>query len=126
MDIPRKNTMVCVTVQRNCDRLIRHGATLSSEDGLHVVHVVKSGGAVLGARSDGEALDFLYRTASAYGAEMDMLRSDDVVGTIADFAARHAVSYLVIGASAERGRKDKDIEKQLQGRLPGVRIFVIP
>lgn len=124
MELPRKNTMVCVTVQKNCERLIRQGASLSSEDGLHVVHVVKTGGAVLGAQSDAEALDYLYRAASTYGAEMDMLRADDVIGTLVGFAQRHDVAYLVIGAPAERGRQD--VEKQLRARLPDVRIFVIP
>lgn len=123
MALPRKKTMVCVTVQKTCERLIREGAMLGTEDGLRVVHVVKTGGAVLGADSDGEALDYLYRIASEYGAEMDMLRSDDVAGTITRFAKENGISYIVMGAPAESG--GKSIVRQLQAKLPGVQIFTI-
>ena len=76
-----KKTMVCVTVQKTCERLIRAGASLAGGAGLSVVHVARSGEALLGGSSESEALEYLFRISREYGAEMDMLRSDDVIDT---------------------------------------------
>ena len=116
--------MVCVTVQRTCERLIREGAKIAGEQGLSVVHVVKNGGAMLGGKSDEEALEYLYGISRAYGAEMDMLRSDDVLGTIATFARQNDIAYLVIGAPKQR--RHLNASGSLQQKLPDVKVFVIP
>lgn len=116
--------MVCVTVQRTCERLIREGARLAGDEGLSVVHVVKSGGAVLGGDSDAGALEYLFQISRTYGAQMDMLRSDDVLGTIADFARAGGIAYLVIGEAPRRGHTD--VAASLRARLPDVRVFVVP
>lgn len=116
--------MVCVTVQKNCERLIREGASLCGDEGLSVVHVVKKGGNVLGADSDGEAMDYLYKIARDYGAEMDVLRAGDITGTLVKFARQNEMRYLVIGESKERTRAG--VGAQLQAKLPQVRVFVIP
>lgn len=117
-----KNTMVCVTEQKTCERLIRAGAALAGDESLSVVHVVKSGKTVLGTGNDGNALEYLFRISRSFGAEMDMLRSDDVIGTIADFALRNQIAYLVIGAP--EGRNVLRVKETLQDRLPGVEIVV--
>lgn len=121
--IPKK-TMVCVTVQMTCERLIREGAKLAGEEGLSVVHVVKNGGAVLGDKNESNALEFLFRISREYGAEMDMLRSADVTDTLVQFARENEIGYLVIGAAGGKGRAD--IAATLRNRLPDVRVFVIP
>lgn len=119
-----KKTMVCVTVQKNCERLIREGAKLAGDKGLSVVHVVGTGGSVLGGKSDGDALEYLFQISRTYGAEMDMLRSDDVLGTLATFAERNDIDYLVIGAPKQR--RHMNVSGSLQEKLPGVKVFVIP
>lgn len=124
MQIPPKKTMVCVTVQKTCERLIKEGAAISGDEGLSVVHVVRNGGSVLGGESDAEALDYLFSVSRTYGAEMDMLRSDEVIATIVDFAVKHKIEYLVVGGPA--GRSERDVGAQLRARLPQVRIFVVP
>lgn len=124
MTIEPKRTMVCVTVQRTCERLIHKGADLAGEEDLRVVHVVRNGGAVLGGDNEPEALDYLFRISRTFGAEMDMLRSDNVVDTLVDFANKHQISYLVIGAGGNDSRTD--MAAALRARLPEVRIFVIP
>lgn len=116
--------MVCVTVQKNCERLIREGARYAAGGPLRVVHVVKNGAAVLGGDSDGDSLEYLFRISREYGAEMDMLRADDVIATIVDFAARNGIVNLVIGATPAKSQVD--VAATLRARLPGVRIFVIP
>ena len=41
----KRDVMVCVTGQKNCERLIREGAQIASirEVGVHVVHVAHEG-----------------------------------------------------------------------------------
>ncbi|MCL1964154.1 MAG: universal stress protein UspA [Firmicutes bacterium] len=118
-----KKTMVCVTVQKTCERLIREGASIAGDAGLNVVHVARSGAALLGAGNDGEALEYLYRIARQYGAEMDMLRADDVVETIVRFARKHGVECVVLGAP---GVGSRDFAEVLRLRLPGVSVVVVP
>ena len=124
MEHPQKKTMVCVTVQRNCERLIHEGAKLSGDEALHVVHVVRTGGTVLGGGNDSEALDYLFQVSRQFGAEMDMLRSDDVFETIAKFARKNSIGYLVIGAPPMDS--PVDVGSLLRGMLPSVKVFVIP
>ena len=118
-----KKTMVCVTVQKTCERLIRAGASLAGGAGLSVGHVARSGEALLGGSSESEGWEFLFRISREYGAEMDMLRSDDVIDTIVDFAQRNAIETLVIGAAGSRS--SYDVAGTLRARLPGVQVVVV-
>lgn len=122
---PPRKTMVCVTEQRTCERLIRMGAELSGEKDLSVVHVVRNGGAILGSGSDGEALDYLYQISRTYGAEMDMHRSDDVIGTLVEVAKAQEAECIVIGA-ANKAITTTRFDNTLKARLPGVDIVVVP
>lgn len=119
----KKRTMVCVTVQKTCERLIRHGAALAGSAGLSVVHVARGGEKLLGADSDGEALEYLFHIAREYGAEMDMLRSDDVFGTIIDFARKNNIENIVLGASG--ARESFGLSERLRLSLPGVSVVIV-
>lgn len=116
--------MVCVTVQKTCERLIQQGAKLAGDETLSVVHVVKPGQTVLGGSSESEALEYLYRASRTYGAEMEMLRSDDVIGTIVGVARDVGAEYLVVGAA--KGRSRLEMDRRLGEQLPDVKIIVIP
>lgn len=116
--------MVCVTEQKTCERLIREGAKIAGEKGLNVVHVVRNGDMMLGKSSDGDALDYLYGIAKEYGAEMDILRSDNVIETIVTFAKKRGTRYVVIGSTRER--EGVDFSNQLRAMLPGKKIIVVP
>ena len=121
--VPKK-TMVCVTVQKTCERLIREGARYAAGADLSVIHVVRNGAAVLGAGSDGEALDYLYGISRTYGAQMDILRSDDVVSTLAEVARKRGIELLVMGMA--NGHMPSHFETQLRSRLPTVKIVAVP
>lgn len=123
MSSPRKRTMVCVTVQKTCERLIGEGVKRSGGGGLHVVHVAKNGAKLLGAGTDGEGLEYLFRVAQQHGAEMDMLRSDDVLGTIVDFARRNAVECIVLG----KGGSDNNmaLPENIRSFLPDTQIVIV-
>lgn len=118
--------MVCVTRQKACKRLIEIGKKVSKEMAgeLFVVHVVKTGSNFLGNPDEGEALDYLYEISKKANATMSVLRSDDVVQTLVDFANEYEANMIIAGESPEV--KDKhSIIKQLERRLPGIEMNIV-
>lgn len=116
----QKNIMVCVTRQKNCDRLIARGEELRGGDDeirLYVVHSVQNGHAFLGNPYEGEAMEYLFTAAQLAKAELTLLRSDDVEDALFDFAKTHGIRVIVMGASAEPG---ENIITRLQRRMPDV------
>ena len=119
--------MVCVTRQKACQRLIRHGAQLAAarDMPLTVVHVARNGDDLLGNVSDqGTALDFLFGIAKTFGAEMVMLRSDNVVDTLCDYAGSHNVAIMVLGETKGGHTAVKGLTRQLNVRLPQVEVEI--
>lgn len=117
-------TMVCVTGQKNCERLIREGASIAGGAELRVVHVVRPGAAVLGAGNDPDALEYLFQISRTYGAQMEMLRSDDVVGTLTRIAREMQIRHVVLGAANQRHSR-ADVAEALTARLPEIRVHVL-
>ena len=107
--------LVCVTRQKACEQLIRAGAQLAreGEKGLMVVHVAPFGENILGNPQEGEALDYLFTIAKQYGAAMQMLRSEDVAGTLAEYAREHAVGCMVLGSSGKPWSMLRELKQQL-------------
>lgn len=121
-NVPKK-TMVCVTVQRTCERLIREGAAIAGEAGLSVVHVARNGEKLLGGGNDAEALDYLYRVAREYGAEMDMLRSNDIITSLTGLIKKSGIECVVLGAAGTGS--SLDLAGALQACIPGITVIVI-
>ena len=119
----QKKTMVCVTVQKTCEQLIMEGAKRALGGGLHVVHVAQNGHKLLGSGTEAEALEFLFRSARQYGAEMNMLRSNDVVGTIIDFARKNAVECIVMGKGG--AETSAALPKSIRKSLPAVQLVIV-
>jgi K+-sensing histidine kinase KdpD len=120
--------MVCVTRQRACELLIKHGAGVAAAKKmpLVVVHVARNGEDLLGNVSDeGKALDFLFGIAKHYSAEMVMLRSDHVVDTLCEFAEQNQVEVIVLGESRSDHAAARGIDRDLSARLPDVRIMIL-
>lgn len=119
--------MVCVTRQKACQRLIKQGAQLAAlrDMPLCVVHVARNGDDLLGNVSDqGAALDYLFGIAKTHGAEMVMLRSDNVVDTLCEYAKAHGVAVMVLGETRDGHNAVKGLIRQLGQRLPGVEIEI--
>lgn len=116
-------TMVCVTVQRTCERLIREGARHSAGEKLTILHVVHPGQALMGFNDDPGALEYLYEIAREYGAEMSVIRADNVVDTIAEVACKNHVACIVMGMGGPRG--SHNYAEALRARLPQVTVIVI-
>ena len=120
--------MVCVTRQKTCERLIKIGQKLvnGQKDGvLKVVHVTKTGDNVLGNPDEGEALEYLFQVSKQAGAEMTVLRTDNVVNTLLDFAKKNQITEIVMGESPDPQSRTSIIYNMEQ-MLPGVKFNVIP
>ncbi|MGI6113991.1 MAG: universal stress protein UspA [Mahellales bacterium] len=122
----KNRVMVCVTRQRNCERLIRLGKDIADkEEGqLFVVHAAKVGETFLGNPDEGEALDYLFSISKNVGADMTVLRSQNVVDTLVSFAKDTKITVMVLGQPPDK--KDSNIIRQLEHRLKDVEFKVVP
>ena len=119
------SVLVCVTGQKNCERLIVAGVRIARAEGLplNVLHVVQSGGSVLGFVNEPEALEYLLKVSVEHGASMYVRRSDDVIGSIEYAAKNEHCRVLVAGRAANYS--GHDLLDELQQRLPGVRFEIM-
>lgn len=117
--------IVCVTMQRSCQRLIQEGRHIADalDAGLAVVHVAKPGDNLLGNPDEGEALDTLFTAASEAGAQMQVLRSDKIAQSLAQFALENEATDIVVGQG--RGRSQavtSSILNEVERYLPNIRV----
>ena len=90
--------LACVTVQKDCARLIRRGRALAQERGvpLRVLHV-SQGKNPLGSPETAAILNELFSLAHEADAEMNILYEQDVANAIARYAAECGAAALVLG-----------------------------
>lgn len=114
----KKNVLVCVTGQLSCERLIVAGARIAETSGgmVCVLHVARAGNRVLGYANEAEALEYLLSVSVAHGADMMVVKNDDVIGTIARQAREHNAGVLVAGRAADY--KGWDMLDELKLRIP--------
>lgn len=115
---PRKKTVVCVTDQRKCDRIIRTGhmlAALSSTD-LVVLNVARPG-----AQQDPDSLEYLFSVAKEYGAEMALLFSDDVAKVIIRYIKDNKVANLLTGIP----QGGDSVTRRIWNKFTHVSFFVV-
>ncbi len=119
--------MVCVTRQKTCERLIKIGARVAKESkhGISVVHVVKTGENFLGDPHEGEALDYLFRISKESGADMTVLRSENVLDTLIEYAKKNLVADIVLGESPQ-SKGEINIIRDMEKNLPNVKFRIIP
>lgn len=67
---------------------------------LHVIHVAKVGDNLLGNPSESEALEYLYQISKDHGADMTMIRSNEVAATISAHARKVSAVAVVMGRLA--------------------------
>lgn len=116
--------MVCVTRQKTCERLIKFGASLADEEALAllVVHAVKTGDNFLGNKLDGEALEYLFERAREVGAELTMIRDDEVEQALGDYARAQNVRLIVMGQAPQQA---ESIITRLQKQLPDIKFRIV-
>lgn len=124
MNPPVERILICVTRQKTCENLIKYGTSVAKGLGaeLFVVHSVRTGDSFLGNPVEGEALEYLYSVSSGVGAEMTVLRSDDVAGAIVDYVKEIGATCIVLGKSPDKNQK---FVASLRSRLDGIRFEII-
>lgn len=122
-----ENVMVCVTQQKTCERLIQKGANLQKKvmGELFVIHVAKDGFNFLGNQKESEALEYLFNISKGVGADLTVLRSENVVNTIIEFAQNKFIEHIILGEPPV-GAKDEGIVMKLQDKLKECKFHVIP
>jgi len=122
-----KNILVCVTQQKTCERLIRNAANLKEElkGELFVIHVAKNEWNFLDNKKEGEALDYLFRISKSVGADLSVLKSDNIVETIVEFVKERKISYIVMGESPN-DHKENNFFNELKYTLADVEIKIVP
>lgn len=119
--------MVCVTRQKNCERLIKIGQRIvnGSKGEISVVHVSKAGVNFLGNPDEGEALEYLFQVSKQAGANMTVLRSNDILNTLLNFAKKNKITDIVLGESPISD-SDSNIIYNIERLLPEIKLNVIP
>ncbi len=123
-----KNVMVCVTQQKTCDRLIRYGHDLldAEDDELFIIHVAPKDFKILGNSEEGEALDYLYGKAIDYGANLTVLRSNNILDTLVGLVDKNKITHVVLG-QAGRVKNEKGLIAKFGEKISGqAELIIIP
>lgn len=120
-----KQTLVCVTGQKTCERLIAEGDRLAKKlgTGLSVVHVARQGAGLLdGDIAEAEALEYLFQVSSEHGAGMSVIRSNEVVPTLVHHARKIKAVVMVLGSS-RNARQDVTVE--MKKHMPDMEFEIV-
>lgn len=119
------HVLVCVTGQKTCEKLIEEGDRLAQklDAELSVVHVARQGSGLLGGNlAEAEALEYLFQISSEHGADMTVIRSDEVVQTLVQHAHKVEASIIVLGSPRKMNR---DVTQALKAHMPEMEFQVI-
>ncbi len=109
--------LACVTVQKDCARLIRQGSAIAREKGvpLRVLHV-SQGKNLLGSPDAAGILNELFSLAHEAEAEMNIVYEQDVAAAIARCAVEWGAAALVLGPdrSGTAGRVKRLVPEEIQ------------
>lgn len=127
------NILVCVTQQKTCEKLIRKAAALRDqalnsqhETQLFVLHVAKNDWNFLDNAKEGEALDYLFNISKSVGAELTVLKSDEIAKTIADFAIENKIVSILMGSSSGEHEENKFYSRLKAFLGNSVNIQIVP
>lgn len=102
------NILVCVTRQRNCDRLIKYGASFQNEENtLYILHMVNKNEKFLHASDEGMALEYLFDIAKVNGAELSLLKTESLEKSLEQFIEEHNIQKVIFGKS-NNGSEEKE------------------
>ena len=96
----RHCTVVCVTTQSKCERLIKAGRRVADLTGTEHTVVNVSGTNI--TREDSEALDYLFNASKKYNALMTIFYSDDPYKTIVEYLKTNKASNVVTGMPQQK------------------------
>ncbi len=112
------NILVCVTHQKTCERMINKTNELLQAYGgnLFIINVVKNEFNFLDSAKEAEALEYLFGISKKLGANLSVLKSDDIPGTIAKYAEDNDIDCIVSGKSHDKNAGERFV-KRLQSLL---------
>ena len=124
---PPLNILVCVTQQKTCERLIKKAAELrdAKKSDLFVIHVAKNDWNFLDNAKEGEALEYLFGISKSVGANLTVLKSDDIVKIIVEFSKEKNINCIVMGESPN-DHKENNFYNELKAQLPNLELVVVP
>lgn len=96
----KRHTVVCVTNQFHCERLIRAGRLIAdlSKTSLLVINVSSPNL----SENDAKALEYLFQVSKENGAEMTVLYSDEPMRQLAKFIKENKAVNVVTGVAAQQ------------------------
>ena len=112
-DAGRNNVAVCVTGQRDCDRLIRAGRELADRLGCGLV--VMSALPRLYDEETAKVLEYLYSTSVKADAQMLVMYTDRPMEALMDAFGKHNVGRVVLG---DPGRRSSQMGARLMCGYP--------
>ena len=120
-----RTVLVCVTDQMSCGRLIACGRARADELGcpLRVLHVRTREKTMMGNPDISSALNELYRLSREAEAEMEIVSSQDVEGTIAGYAVKCRAALVVLGETPKERLPAMPV--RLSPRIPDIPMEVV-
>lgn len=115
---PKHKTVVCVTDQKNCDRIIRTGKALANISGteLAVISVISAE-----RQTDPDSLEYLFSISKENGGQMALLYSEDVAKAIIRYVKENKVAYLLTGMPQE----GDSVTTKIWSKFTHVTFFVV-
>lgn len=122
-----KRILVCVTQQKTCERLIKKASQIAVIDksDLFVIHVAKDSWNFLDNKKEGEALEYLFAISKSVGANLSVLKSDDIVKTITQYVNDNKIDCVIMGESPG-DHKENNFYNELKFSLNNIELKVIP
>ena len=116
--IPAVKTVVCITDQRRCDRIIRAGRALAdvTKTELAVINVVRTNHCY-----DAASIEYLFSVSRDNGAEMVLLYSEDVAKAIIRYIKDNRVAHLLTGIPA----KGDSVTGKIWSKFSHINFFVV-
>ena len=107
-----RTTIVCVTNQLSCARLIRAGTLIAdlSKTGLLVINVSSPDL----SEQDAKALEYLFTVAKDNGAEMTVLYGDEPMLKLTQFIKENRAANVVTGIAGQRKSPLPELWRQFQ------------
>ncbi|MCT4661575.1 MAG: universal stress protein UspA [Tissierellales bacterium] len=122
------NIMVCVTQQKNCERLIHEGKVLidhSDENSkLYVIHVVNEKDKFLYQLDDSEALEYLFEVSKEVDAELIVKRNNEVLKVLTKTAKELGITDIVMGSAKNKVQTSR-FEEKLRMKLKNLNFHVL-
>jgi K+-sensing histidine kinase KdpD len=121
-----KNILVCVTQQKTCETLIKAAAKhkTSNNTELFVINVVKNDWNFLNSSREGEALEYLFGISKSVGANLTVLKSDNIIDTIANFTLENDIEHIFMGQSPD-DFSENNFYSELSTILNNIEISII-